>query len=283
MADRISHLPMFDRPPTPMRAGGTDTQPLDGQPLQAPAPTTTSPHLRDAATAWPAAPRGAVPLVVGAWPLLLMLAQLRRGAGGNAEALKLACIHAIRVFETDALRAGARADEVSAGRYVLCAAIDEQVLSTAWGDASDWASGSLLAQFHGETWGGEKVFALVERCLENPQDLPGLPDLLFYVLSLGFQGRYRLRRDGTAEVEALRDRLYASQRQRLGEPPAIEAPAPRDVAGRRLRGYAPVWTVVAVTALATVLLFLTYEALLLRRSDALLPILDRLEQAVRAP
>jgi type VI secretion system protein ImpK len=227
--------------------------------------------------AFPPAPEGSGPLLAAAWPLLALLARLRAGAVARPDTLKAGCIAALRRYETEALRAGLAADIVHAGRYALCSALDEQVLGTPWGDASDWSAGSLLATFHNETWGGEKVFALVDLALAGGGAQRDLAELLFHLLSLGFQGRYRLRRDGTTEVEALRERLYRALRPGLGEaPPPAAAPPPapprsRWARGRarRLRSWPPIWVVGAGAAVLALLVFSSYEALLYARAERL--------------
>ena len=63
----------------------------------------------------------------------------------------------------------------TAARYILCAALDEAVLSTSWGAKSVWSQRSLLATLHGETWGGEKLFAMLSD--RGPEGLLGQFDV----------------------------------------------------------------------------------------------------------
>lgn len=246
----------------------------------APLPAASPVH-DTAAAARPMAPADSPPIVAAAWPLLELLARLRLGATAEPGALKRATEREIRRFEMEALRGGATPETVLVARYALCTAIDEGVLQTPWGDASDWASASLLSIFHKETWGGEKVFALVERVLAAPAKERDLALLLFHLLSLGFQGRYRLRRDGTAEVEALRDRLHAALRGgRAPPPPLAEVPAPTRPR-RRLTGYVPVWAAFAVCGLLAILLFFGLEWLLLQQAEALAPRFDAIHAGTR--
>ena len=55
-----------------------------------------------------------------------------------------------------------------AARYVLCTMIDEAAADTPWGGSGVWGRHSLLAMFHNETEGGEKVFQLMARLAEKP-------------------------------------------------------------------------------------------------------------------
>lgn len=42
-------------------------------------------------------------------------------------------------------------------RYMLCCLTDELVLTTPWGIESSWSHQTLLAKYHNETFGGEKI------------------------------------------------------------------------------------------------------------------------------
>ena len=77
----------------------------------------------------------------------------------------------LKLFEVRALHNGAESSQVMAARYVLCTVVDEAVVTTPWGNESEWSQMSLLSSFHNETFGGEKVFQLLKtrRCSEVSQ------------------------------------------------------------------------------------------------------------------
>lgn len=205
----------------------------------------------------PPPPTWAGPLVRAAWPILSVLTRIVAGAGAeNATLLHGLMIGQIQQFEQVALNAGISPREVSAARYTLCSAVDEAVLLSPWGRASDWNQGTLLSRFHGETWGGEKVFAIVERVLQAPEQHPDLIELLHIVMLLGFQGRFRVERDGTAKADAVRDRLFRVLRTRLREPQTLVPVASRT--GPRAGTVStpvPVWTVALVCLVLLLCLF----------------------------
>lgn len=281
---RRDALPLFGTDPAARAAsvGEDPTEPLD----------SASPPARDDVELgpFPPPPDNSGALVAAAWPALCLLARLRAGAIARPNGLKAGCVATLRRFETEALQGGVAADLVFAGRYALCSAIDEQVLGTPWGDSSDWAASSLLSIFHNETWGGEKVFAIVDVAITAAGAQRDLTLLLYYVLSLGFQGRYRLRRDGTAEIEALRDRLYRALSPGLGTAPsqpgvapmALPVSASRRGRGnrRRLRSWPPIWVVGAASALFCSLLFITYETLLRSRAERLAQALSAIDRPI---
>lgn len=93
-------------------------------------------------------------------------------------------------------------------RYLLCTYMDERAANTPWGGAGQWASHSLLHQFFSETWGGEKVFALIQKMMQNPTENRDLLGLMAIVLSLGLQGKYKVEPGGESALQQLRARLF---------------------------------------------------------------------------
>lgn len=225
---------------------------------------------RAAAEASPPPPSGAGPFLVHAWPLLALLWRLAAGAvAERPERLKEAAAEQIRAFEQAALSAGLDARQIAIARYTLCTAIDEAVVTTGWGAESGWALRSLLSTFHGETWGGEKVFTFIERALAAPNRTDGLLQLFHMVLVLGFQGKFRLQRDGTASVDALRERLFEALRPHYGQRPAFPEAARQPVAGaRRLLRYVPVWSVALLCVLLSAVVFAWLDYRLKSSADA---------------
>ena len=98
----------------------------------------------------------------------------------------------MRRFEEQARAAGVANEIVLAARYVLCAALDEAVLSTPWGAQSEWAQHPLLVALHREAWGGEKFFDMLERVSADPARHIDLMELQYLVLAFGFSGKYQV-------------------------------------------------------------------------------------------
>lgn len=211
----------------------------------------------------PPAPLGSGQIVRLAWPLLALLARLAAGgAPADPEHLKMETARLIRRFDRAALGDGMAPDLVSAARYMLCTAIDEAITLADPAAAAMWARGSLLGLFHNETWGGEKVFAMAERALAEPDRFIDLLELCHLILLLGFQGRFRRERDGTAKVDALRARIFDALGARRGGRPVFPA-AVTPVLGRRPGGklvhYVPVWPVAVVCLLISAVIFTWFD------------------------
>jgi type VI secretion system protein ImpK len=79
---------------------------------------------------------------------------------------------------------------IDCSAYCLCAALDEAVLSKEWGTQSIWVQESLLSMFRSETLGGERFYLIAEKMCEEPRKYLGVIELIYTLLSLGFEGQY---------------------------------------------------------------------------------------------
>ena len=190
------------------------------------------------------------PLVAAASALLSDVVRLKHSfEAEDIGALQARLASEIKLFEHRALHDGAESSQVMAARYVLCTVLDEAVVTTAWGNESEWSQMSLLSTFHNETFGGEKFFQLLERLSRNPvKHLPML-ELMYLALSLGFEGKFRVLPRGMLELEAIRDSLYRQIRQLRGDVPRDVSPHWQGLkdSRRRLVRIVPGWMVALFT------------------------------------
>lgn len=280
MQGEAGSLPLFDNQPK-LRSDTAETDEAPTVRMAVP------PHTPAGAgpSATPPAPLRSGKLVRCAWPVLSLLGRIVSGADALGPLrLKDGATSLLQGFERTALADGVNARDVAAARYVLCTALDEAVLTASWGPASGWNDASLLSRFYNETWGGEKVFTLIDRALQNRKQYLDLLELCHFVLLLGFQGKYRLERDGTAKVDVIRRRLYDVLQPHFGAPAPIPVPIAASVtASARLTKYVPVWSVAAVCLLAAAMLFgwMDYR---LRMSSALVAeVIDSATAAIEMP
>jgi len=223
----------------------TITRPVD-------TPTTT---IESAAADLAAPEDGLNTLVALANRLLLVVPQLRATRQvDDAAALRNSLAQGIRDFAARATAQGIAPERVMAARYVLCTMIDEAAADTPWGGSGVWARHSLLAMFHNETEGGEKVFQLMARLAEAPAVNLDLLELIFCAITLGFEGRYRVVDNGRAQLEAVRDKLAQIIRQQRGDHPSALAQHWQGQPAAR-RGAAG-WLPLAASAAASVLLLM---------------------------
>ncbi len=150
--------------------------------------------------------------------LLNLLSQIRNTSSHpNPTALHKQLATEIQRFEVTAQREGIAPETIFIARYALCTTIDEFVMSTPWGSGSIWNTQSLLSMFHKETRGGERFFQMLKKLSQDPARNIDLLELLYVCLALGFQGQYRISRDGINELAEVRESLYHTLRNQRGE------------------------------------------------------------------
>lgn len=190
-------------------------------------------------------------LVQAASPLLLLAVQLRNSVSQpDAAHLREQVVAQVRQFESNAQAAGITTQTITAARYVLCAVLDEAVMNTPWGQQSGWAAKTLLVVFHGESYGGEKFFIILDRLCADFSRHIDLIELMYICLTLGFGGRYQIEADGRAKLADIQEDLY--RRLKGQRAPAAEELAPhwKGIEDRRnpLVRYVPLWVIVAAGA-----------------------------------
>ncbi|WP_374247066.1 DotU family type VI secretion system protein [Zoogloea sp.] len=199
---------------------------------------------------------GLNPLIAAANPLLGLVPQFRQAQHPDPTGLRDTLARAMGIFETKARDHGVAHEHVIAARYALCTFLDETAANTPWGDKV-WAQRSLLVQFHNEAWGGEKFFQLLGKLAETPTQHRDLLELFYLILSLGFEGRFRVLQNGRTQLASVREKLAQMLSNERGNVIRELSPAWQTTASaaRPLRESVPLW---AVSALATLLLAISY-------------------------
>jgi type VI secretion system protein ImpK len=211
------------------------------------------------------------PLVSAASTLLGLLSGLRTSRQApNIPNLRNSLTQAIQRFEGDALRSGVSNPHVVAARYILCTALDEAVANTPWGVQAAWNKQSLLVQFHNETWGGEKVFQLLAKLSQDSLANRNLLQLLYCVLALGFEGRYRVIDNGRAQLDTVRQRLAEMIRKDMPVAEAQLSPhwQGQETGSGRLADGIPLWLIASGLALLLALTYLGFRLGMNYRSDS---------------
>jgi type VI secretion system protein ImpK len=253
-----------------------------GWPGALPGPAEPSAQA-DAAEPSTVTDHGLTPLLAAANRLLLLVPPLRQTRQvSNAATLRAALAQGIRDFEAAAQALGIAPERVMAARYVLCTMLDEAAADTPWGGGGVWGRHSLLAEFHNEAFGGEKVFQLMARLAEKPDANRDLLELVYTAVSLGFEGRYRVIPNGRAQLEAVRGKLAQLIRQQRGPYPAelAEHWAAEPVAQRRALSWLPL---ALSAALGVLLLGAVYAGFALSLGDRADPVYARIQGLRLAP
>jgi type VI secretion system protein ImpK len=161
---------------------------------------------------------GINPLLGAANVLLALVPQLRATTSHNDPAgLHQQLLARVQDFETAARASGVPQQKVIAARYVLCTFIDEVAAATPWGASGTWAQHNLLQEFHDERDGSEKAFKLLERLGEDVAANLDVLELFYVCISLGFEGRYRNKPNGRAQLDAIAARLVEVLRPEGGK------------------------------------------------------------------
>ncbi|GGJ89260.1 type IVB secretion system protein IcmH/DotU [Pseudomonas matsuisoli] len=213
------------------------------------------------------------PLVASSSAVLSEIVRIKHSHHGEElYALNQRLMEDIRHFEHRALNAGIENAQVLAARYVLCTVADEAVVTTAWGNESEWSGMSLLAAFHNETFGGEKFFQLLERLSRNPAKHLEMLELMFLCLSLGFEGKYRVLPRGLLELEAVRDSVYRQVRQLRGDVPREISPHWQGLKNTRgaLIRIVPWWVIAGFTFISLGVLYFGFAWMLAEHRQTVL-------------
>ena len=230
---------------------------------------------------------GLNPLVSAASELLLTIVRIRSphkgplsnpqepseqsGHNENIEQLRASLEAEIRAFESRALASSdIEHAQIIASRYVLCTAVDEAVSTSLSGENGEWSKHGLLSTFHNETWGGEKFFQILDRCMQQPARNLYILELMYLLLSLGFEGKFGVRERGPIALEALRDKIYKQIRLLRGEPPQDLSQKVEPPKGRHhIHAYIPVWLVLAVFLFAIGVTFVGFSTILEKQAKPL--------------
>ncbi|MDA0148881.1 type IVB secretion system protein IcmH/DotU [Vibrio sp. LaRot3] len=169
--------------------------------------------------------------------------------------------------------------QLNAYRYVLCATLDEAILSTPWGGHSCWSQQSLLAKFFNETWSGEKVYQILERLSSEPEKYRTLLEFIHLCLALGFEGKYRVIENGQAE----RDKVIAHLHKLLGFDelqhslsPLVANPKHSANVPIKLKRRLSTWQVLFLIGGIVSAAYVTYSQLLASNTDHVLQQLQQL-------
>ena len=114
----------------------------------------------------------------------------------------------IERFTQNAASARLPSEEVSVGRYALCALLDDVVLNTPWGPRSRWPAQRLSAVFHQDVDAGRGFFRELEQAERAPERHRDLLELMYACLAMGFEGVYRVNPPAGRTLQQIREDLF---------------------------------------------------------------------------
>ena len=217
-------------------------------------------------------------LVRIATPLITLITQIRHTvAHPNVASLRAQVIEEVKVFERKLTEHRYPMRTIVAARYCLCTAIDEAVMSQDWGTQSVWIEGSLLSIFQNETWGGERFYIILEDALRDTRNNIDFIEFVYFLLSLGFEGKY-YGDEQRATRDEIRNRIFYSIRHARAKPERnlslrwrnVEAPASERQQKSTLKRMA------VFTGICVVVLFVFYNIRVYHTAAPTLTKLDNL-------
>lgn len=241
---------------------------------QQPAPPSAAPAQPAAAPAadksMEAGLTGMNPLNAAAATLFSLVGRMRnRAQHPDPEAMRRSVVAQVRDFENRALQAKVDAQSVKVARYAICATLDDVVLNTPWGGASQWAQQSMVATFHRETVGGDRFYDLLARLEKDPANNIDVLEFLYMCLSLGFEGRLRVESGGADKHMNIRTGLARIIRTQRGELDRALSPnwMGVDVPHRILSAWKPLWISIATAAGLLTIGFVALSYMLSTRTE----------------
>lgn len=141
--------------------------------------------------------------------------QARRAANDLFEELK--------VWQARIQSLGYANEFILVSRYILCATFDDIAATlTCCTDSPP----SLLQAYKLDLDHEQKFFDILERAIREPVFYIDLMELMYICLSLGYQGKYRSKEQGTFELEQITDTLYKHVRAYRGSISKMLSPTP---------------------------------------------------------
>jgi len=202
---------------------------------------------------------GVNPLEKAASKLLTILITIKSASVHPAPGqLRNQISNEIKQFQENAKTVVGDPTELQRASYVMCTALDEAAYCTPWGYNSDWAQNNLLSTFHGDVSGGEKFFRLLKKLGTSPAENSNLLELMYIILSLGYEGRYKLADDGQATLIKVREWLFNLLRGAGRAEPTVLAKNWKGsgVSESTIQSITPLWLMLtAAAALCAVVLF----------------------------
>ncbi len=221
-------------------------------------------------------------LIDVAEPLLGMVSRVKNIHHYEAiEELYQQVVAEIRLIDVELESKGYERAVLLSYRYILCTFIDESIMGTKWGSGV-WAQHSLLTRFHNETWGGEKVFSILNRIESDPKRYRELLEFIYLCLCLGFGGRYRVEKtiESEGKFEQVLSDLHELLSLNMGDIPdsPLAMPAAENVLVTKsiLNHRIPLWSVFAAFSLGLTAVFSYYYFSLAQQSDDVLAKLNHI-------
>ena len=225
------------------------------------------------------------PLIAAALPLLDLAVQIRsRPTHFEVEELRERVAVEVKNFDRKVAGSGLSQRALRGARYALCATIDDVVLNTPQGGRSAWTQRGMVQTFHHEVVGGDRLWELLDQLKKEPANNLDLLELVYFCISLGFEGKYRVMPRGSSELADVRQDLFRLIRNNRGAVERGISPRWKPAAGpgRGLRDILPNWMVGLLGAAFLMLVYSVMSLMLGASSEKATAALNALHKGAAA-
>lgn len=174
------------------------------------------------------------PYIAAAMPLLLLVERLRDQRDIALAEVRPQIVRELQYFQQRLKKQGRWVEDVDHQSYLLCTYIDE-IFTGLQVPSPEEFSLSLLVEFHRNAWGGEDCFEHLQHYMDSPQQNREVLEFYDLILSLGFEGKFRMIERGPVLLRDLRTHMNTLL---YGQNPTqqLTTATTEPVAARRRRG-----------------------------------------------
>ena len=222
------------------------------------------------------------PLLAAAIPILSLAPHLRSPTPpADPDALRRQLTTELDRYQSAARAAGADPESAEQAAWALAALLDDAVLNTPWGAASAWGRTGLVASRWSQTDAGEYFFEALANMQREPGRYANVLEIFHRCLAMGFEGRYRVARDRTGDVDGVRRSVARTLAELVGpsEPTLSPHWAGVTVAARSPGTIVPPWVVWTAAAALLLALFTGFRYRVAGYSEQLVPLVAGLPPA----
>jgi type VI secretion system protein ImpK len=153
------------------------------------------------------------------------------------------------------------ADNILISRYILSAAIDEAISKTSWGKQANWQEYSLLKELPHNTNADDHFFIILERISRAPSKFIDNIELIYLMLTLGFEGKFQDQPQLRLELQNISDQTYQIIRAYRGEINKQLSPTISMAKNFRKQKprYFPIWLTTIITAVCIACSYLAFN------------------------
>lgn len=212
------------------------------------------------------------PFVAIGATLLGLLGRLRTGAVRvPTPVLYDHMVQGVAAFERDLQAARVDTHDALVAKYALCGTIDDIVQNLPDMDRALWQKKPLVAQFFSKRDSNVGFFQEAQKASQAAAQRYNLLEFMLICLNLGFEGQYRGKPGGSADLASIRNAIFETLRRARPQQDNSLSPMwyPVVLKKRSRLGAIPIWAVGMMASLAVVAFFGTLLSVLNRDGTAL--------------